>query len=253
MAAGKVAFGFAKKGDSPPSVVQAWDAATGETAWQVELNVSGNRAGALAGCTDGKVMYFTAGAQAWQWKEEGDKQRGEAVAIEAATGKVLWRSNEIFGSTYPVLAGDLLLLNDFAHALYCMNRRDWTIVWKMERSGHTRFSVGSDFIASRGYGGSAAKIKLADGKPYPGLVRGGQLGGDAHACGAVVLTPALALAVTVAGLHVRDVQTGALLWLSPGFAARACVNPSLGSGRVFFPTATSGTIFCWEPERRVEF
>ena len=100
-AGGKVAFGFARQGTPPGTVVQAWDAQTGEPAWQVELNVAGSRSGSIGGCTDGKVMYFTAGSGAWQWKQEGDKQRGEAVAIEAATGKVLWRSSERFGADLP--------------------------------------------------------------------------------------------------------------------------------------------------------
>ena len=77
-----------------------------------------------------------------------------------------------------------------------------------------------------------------------------QLGGDAHACGPVVLTPSLSVNVTVSGLHVRDVKTGALLWLSPGFAPRGCVNPSLANGRVFWPSAASGLLFCWEPHDR---
>ncbi len=57
-------------------------------------------------------MYVTAGAEGWQWKQEGDKKRGEAVAIEASTGKVHWRSNEQFGSSCPVLVGTSLALGD---------------------------------------------------------------------------------------------------------------------------------------------
>jgi len=247
-AAGKVAFGYTMKGTPPATIIQAWDADTGTPAWQVELNVAGNRAGSIAGCTDGRVMYFTAGAQAWQWKQQGDKKRGEAVAIDAATGHVLWRSNEVFGVTYPVLAGDRLLLNEYGAGLNCVSPKDGTRLWQGAGTHYTRFSVASDFIAARGYGGGALKVKLRDGTRYPGLARGGQLGGDAHACGPVVLTPAVSVAITVGGLHIRDVKTGARLWLSPGFAPRACVNPSLANGRLFFPAAANGMVFCWEPE-----
>jgi hypothetical protein len=48
-------------------------------------------------------------------------------------------------------------------------------------------------------------------------------------------------------LNVRDIKTGDLLWRSPGFAPRGCVNATLGNGRVFWPSAASGMIFCWEP------
>ncbi len=99
MVGGKVAFGFTRKGAPPATVIQAWEADTGKPAWQVELNVAGNRAGSIAGCTDDRVMYFTAGAQAWQWKQEGNTKRGEDVAVDPATGNVHWRSNEVFGVT----------------------------------------------------------------------------------------------------------------------------------------------------------
>jgi outer membrane protein assembly factor BamB len=245
-AAGKIAFGYAKKGapaGTPPStVVQAWDAATGKPAWQVELNVAGSRSGSIGGCTDGKVMYYTAGSGTWGWKQEADKKRGEFVAIDPGTGKVLFRTHEVFGATYPVLVQDRLLLNE--DGLHCVSPADGKLLWKRPAPGYTRFSVGSDFIVMRGYGGHGSKIRLADGTDYP---NGKELGGTTHACSPVSLTPNLAFAITVGGLNVRDVKTGELLWLSPGFAPRGCVNPTLANGRVFWPSAASGMIFCWEP------
>jgi hemolysin-activating ACP:hemolysin acyltransferase len=65
----------------------------------------------------------------------------------------------------------------------------------------------------------------------------------------VTLTPKLAISVTVAGLSVRDAASGEQLWLSPGFAPRGCANPSVANGRVFWPSAANGMIFCWEPEK----
>ena len=61
-------------------------------------------------------------------------------------------------------------------------------------------------------------------------------------------TPRHAFAATVGGLNVRDVKNGELLWRSPGFAPRGCVNPAIANGRVYWPSAASGMIFCWEPE-----
>ncbi|MBI3822779.1 MAG: PQQ-binding-like beta-propeller repeat protein, partial [Planctomycetes bacterium] len=127
-AQGKIAFGTGQAGKPPSTRIQAWDAVTGKPAWHVELDVSGNRAGSIAGCTDGKIMYFTAGAGAWQWKQEGDKKRGEVVAIDANNGKVLWRSHDIFGATYPVLEGNRLFLN--GDGLHCVSPADGTLLWK---------------------------------------------------------------------------------------------------------------------------
>ena len=88
-----------------------------------------------------------------------------------------------------------------------------------------------------------------DGKDYPNCK---ELGGPTHACSSVALTPYYSFAITVGGLNVRDVRTGELAWLSPGFAPRGCVNPALASGRVFWPSAASGMIYCWEPEESDE-
>jgi outer membrane protein assembly factor BamB len=242
VAGDKVAFGFAAKGTPPGTVIQAWETASGKPAWRVELNVAGNRSGSIGGCTDGRVLYFTAGAGAWQWKQEGDRQRGEAVAIEAATGKVLWRTGELFGESYPVLTGDRLLLN--GDLLHCLSPKDGELLWKRRVPGNTsRFSIGPDYAVMRGYSGHGTKIRLADGADDPTCK---ELGGDTHACGAVALTPNYSFALTVGGLNVRDVRNGVLLWRSPGFAPRGCANPVLANGRVFWPSAAGGMMFCWE-------
>jgi outer membrane protein assembly factor BamB len=241
-AGGKVAFGFGTKGQPPGTMIQAWEPATGKPAWQVELNVSGNRSGSVGGCTDGKTMYFTAGAQAWQWKQEGDRKRGETVAIEADTGKVLWRTHDLFGETYPVLAEGRLFLN--SGGLNCVRPADGKLLWTRQAPGYTRFSVGDDFLVMRGYGGHGMKVRLDDGKNYPNC---DELGGETHACGSVALTSRYSFAITVGGLNVRDVRNGQLLWQSPGFAPRGCVNAVLANGRVFWPSAASGMVFCWEP------
>jgi outer membrane protein assembly factor BamB len=127
--------------------------------------------------------------------------------------------------------------------LCCVAPADAKLLWQRPAPGTTRFSIGSDFIVMRGYGGHGSKIRSGDGKDYPG---GKELGGPTHACSSVALTPSLAFAITVGGLNVRDVKTGELLWLSPGFAPRGCVNPALANGRVFWPSAASGMIYCWE-------
>jgi len=163
---------------------------------------------------------------------------------------VRWRSSSGFdGLTYPVLAGDKLLQAGAGLGLRCLSPEDGKPLWKGGGAYHYMCSVGPDYVVTRGYGGGATKWRLADGKPYPGLQRGGQLGGDTHACGPVTLTPQVSLAVTVGGLNVRDANTGALLWLSPGFAPRACGSVTAANGRVFYPSTASGVVFCWEPEK----
>jgi len=234
-----VAFGHAPGGKSPP-VVEAWNAATGKPAWKVTVNTN---AGAPGGCTDGKVFYFTSGREKWGWKPQGKLKRGEAVAIEAKTGRVLWRNDEVFGTGHAFVRGNQLFLQEHAKGLHCVDPKTGKPKWRGGATHVSHFSLGPDYIASRGYGGGAQNIKTADGKP----AGRGQLGGATHACGPVALTPKYSFAITVGGLNVREVGSGKLMWLSPGFAPRGCVNATLANGRVFWPSAASGVIYCWEP------
>jgi len=245
-AAGKVAFGFVKKGIDEPTVIQAWDAATGAEAWRVTMDVT--PAHAAGGCTDGKTMFFSAGREKWGWKPEGARKRGELVAIDAASGKVIWKTNDRFSSASLGLSGSNLIVQEYPDALRCLSTADGSELWNGGQCGLTRLSIGPDFVAMRGYGGGADKRSLKNGSAATGLEKGGNLGGLAHACGPVALTTGgLSLAISVSGLSVRDAVTGKLLWQSPGFAPRACVNATIANGRVFFPTAASGMLYCWEP------
>jgi len=201
IAEGIVAFGHAKKGQAP--VVEAWDAKTGKPAWKVTIKTN---AGSPGGCSDGKNFYFSSGREKWGWKPKGDLKR--------------------------FISGQQLFLQEHGAGLHCVNPRTGKPLWKGGATHVKHFSLGPDYIASRGYGGTAKNFKTADGKPV-----GGQLGGVTHACGPVSLTPKYSFAITVGGLNVREVGSGKLLWLSPGFAPRACVNTTLSNGRVFWPSA----------------
>jgi outer membrane protein assembly factor BamB len=237
IADGVLAFGHVQKGKAP--VVEAWNAASGKPAWKVIVNTN---SGAPGGCTDGKVFYFSAGREKWGWKPKGDMKRGEAVAIEAGSGKVLWRNSEVFGTGHAFMRGNQLFLQERSKGLQCVDPRTGKLKWRGGATHVKHFSLGADYIVSRGYGGAAGNIRTVDGKS----AGRGQLGGATHACGPVGLTPRYSFAITVGGLNVRDAKTGKLMWLSSGFAPRGCVNVTLSNGRVFWPSAASGVIYCWE-------
>ncbi|HOX08775.1 MAG TPA: PQQ-binding-like beta-propeller repeat protein, partial [Planctomycetota bacterium] len=250
LAGGKVAFASTQKGASPAAAVQAWDAITGAPAWKVDLGVTTGAGQKTGGCAADSTFYYTTGGL-WDSRLTGDQKLGETVAIEASSGKVLWKTNEYWGNGYPVLAGGgrlLLYQPGKPPRLCCLSTKDGSLLWT-SGAGERYMSVGADFIAYRYYGGFGGKLRLEDGKPYPGMEKGGQLGGTDHACTPVTLTPKWSLAPTADGLNVRDVQTGALVWHSPGFAPKTCCAVSLANGRAFMPTAASGMLFCWEPEK----
>ena len=70
--------------------IDAWDAASGKPRWRVKIASKGTILNGPAGCAGGGVMFFTGGG-------EGNRDRGETVAIDPRTGRVLWRS-EAFAS-----------------------------------------------------------------------------------------------------------------------------------------------------------
>ena len=195
-------------------MIQAWNVKTGKPAWQVDLNVHSNRMGDIAGCTDGKTMYFTAGvgdyklqpgrrreARRWRSRPTPARSSGVPPTRSARPARCSWATG--------------CCLNEYFGDLSCVSAADGKPLWRRKTGGYDRFSVGADFLVMRGYGGHGIKVRLDDGKDYPGCE---ELGGETHACGAVALTPNYSFAITLAGLNVREVQTGKLLWRSPGFA-----------------------------------
>jgi outer membrane protein assembly factor BamB len=242
-----VAFGAQQsvKEGPPVAAVQAFEMKTGREAWRVDLDVRNRRTGDIAGASDGKTLYFTAGAGDYKL-QPGERKGGEAAAIDAASGKVLWRSTDPYASLHPVLAGDRLLLNEYFGDLTCVSAAEGKVFWKRKAGGYDHLSAGPDYLVLRGYGGHGFKVRLEDGKDDRECR---ELGGEGLACGEVALTPEYSFAITVGGLHVREVRTGKLLWRSPGFAPRACVNPVLADGRIFWTSGASGMVFCWEPEK----
>jgi outer membrane protein assembly factor BamB len=180
--------------------------------------------------------------------------QGETAAIDAASGRVLWRSTEAHcgyrgtpstrdGRVYP---------SGWDLPLACVSAADGTVVWRTGQRMHWGHvpALGPDCFAGRGCSGRAearslevGKAKKADGKQI-------LLGGPDHACGPVALTSGGAsLAVTVSGLYVRDAATGKPVWGSPGFAPRSCSSPIAASGRVFYNPQANGMLYCWEPAR----
>ncbi len=232
------------KGEPPAPVVEAFDAKTGKALWEVKLEKAQLEP---HGCSADGTFVFSAGVG------RNDAQ-GETVAIEAKTGRVLWRSTEAhcgYRGT-PSSRDGRAYLSGWSLPVTCISVADGKVLWRTEQKmtwGHVP-ALGPDFFSGRGYSGHAASWSLEDGKPRKHEGKQVLLGGPDHACGPVLFTSGGAsIAVTVSGLYVRDAATGRMLWQSPGFAPRSCSSPIAASGRIFYNPQANGMLYCFEPAR----
>jgi len=240
------------QGDPPKPVVQAWDAQTGEPKWQVPLNVAPKRERQRVrpptGCALGDVMFFSVGGMTDN--DPQDRYPGESVAIQARTGKVLWRTKEAFTTGYSSLAArdNRLYVFSYAGPMSCLSTTDGSLIWKSKQANNYFQhgpSLGPDFFAVKGYGGHTSRYSLANCQP-----QNVKSGAPDHTCSSGVLTSSeLSLVASVGGLYVRNFNTGELLWHSAmGFAPRNCANPAIASGRIFVNPQVTGMLYCFEPD-----
>lgn len=245
---GKVLAGFTAEGTPPRPVARAFDAATGKPLWRRELPAKLTKGVAGGACVLDGVMYFSCGAT---W----GKGAGATLAIEPASGKVLWASTEyhVHGYGRPAAKDSCLYLGGQAGApMYCLKAKDGKLKWKADNVSYSHNpSLGTEHFVVRGYGGHGILRDLATGKP---VVRGGRevlAGCPDHSCAPVLLSSGeLSFAVSTSGLYVRDLRSGKVLWQSLGFAPRACTCPVAANGRLFFSPNVNNTLYCFEPAGR---
>ena len=227
------------------SVVEGRDSKTGNKLWEVVFNLEDtkNEFSVSKGCADEHVMYFSAGSS----RLPGG---GETVAIEAKTGKVIWRVNPYHSRARPVLSNDRLYLSGWHLPYTCLSAKDGKLIWQTKARGTIYGpAVGREIMYGVGRGGKNTALQLSDGKRLDV-----KLGGLGWTCGPNLLTAGgYSIHATSGGLFLKDIKTGKLVWQSDkGFAIRHCASPAVANGRIFCNPQVSGMIFCFEPEKTRE-
>ena len=243
---GDVVAGIAMEGKPMKPIAAAFERNTGKPLWRVELTGSEKSLAGGACVLDG-IMFFSCGLS---W----GSGPGSTIAVEPATGKVLWKTEEyhVHGYGRPSARDGLLYLGGQSGApMYCISAKDAALKWKADSVSYSHNpALGQDYFVTRSYGGHGILRDLATGKP---IVRNGKeaLGGcPDHACSPVLLTTGrISYAVSSSGLYARDVDSGKILWQSLGFAPRACTSPIAANGRLFFSPNVNNTLYCFEPDR----
>ncbi len=241
---GDVVAGFTAEGTPPKPVARAFDAATGKPLWRHELPSDLKTVAGGACLLDG-VMYFSCGLT---W----GKGAGSTIAVEPATGKVLWTSRDYHVHGYGRPAGrdgHLYLGGQSGAPMYCVSAKDGSLKWQADRLSYAHQpALSEEWFVVRGYGGHGILHDLATGKPIRRDRREVLAGCPDHSCAPVLLTSGrLSIAVSSSGLYVRDLTTGKITWQSPGFAPRACTTPTATNGRLFYSPNVNNMLYCFEP------
>jgi outer membrane protein assembly factor BamB len=241
---GKVVAGFTAEGKPGKPMAKAFDAATGEPLWSHALP-SDLKTVAGGACVLDDVMFFSCGLS---W----GKGAGSTIAVEPATGKVIWTSTEyhVHGYGRPAARdGHLYLGGQISAPMYCISAKDGKLKWQAENVSYSHQpALGEDYLVVRGYDGHGFVRDLATGKPMIRDKREVVGGCPDHACSPVLLTSGrLSYAVSTSGLYVRNMDTGKILWQSLGFAPRTCTTPTAANGRLFFSPNVNNMLYCFEP------
>jgi outer membrane protein assembly factor BamB len=227
----------------PKPVARAFDAATGKPLWRHELPADLPRNVPGGACMLDGIMFFSCGQ---------GKNAGATIAVEPATGKVLWTSTDYHVYAYgrPAARDGHLYLGGYSGApMYCISAKDGKLKWQADVGHYSHHpALGEDYFVVRGYGGSGLVRDLATGKPVIRDQQAVQGGCPDHACSPVLLTSGrLSYAVSSSGLYARDIDTGKIVWQSLGFAPRACTSPTAANGRLFFSPNVNNMLYCFEP------
>jgi outer membrane protein assembly factor BamB len=241
---GNVLAGFTAEGKPPKPVARAFDAATGKPLWSHELPSDLKTVAGGACLLDG-TMYFSCGLT---W----GKGVGSTIAVEPATGKVLWTSTDyhVHGYGRPAGRDGMLFLGGQSGApMYCIAAKDGSLKWKVDNVSYSHQpALGEDYFVVRGYGGHGIVRDLATGKPVIRDKREVLGGCPDHSCAPVLLTSGrLSFAVSSSGLYARDIDSGKIVWQSLGFAPRACTSPTAANGRLFYSPNVNNMLYCFEP------
>ena len=176
---GVVAFGSLYAEGRPPTffgkdeavgqAIDAWDAATGKKLWQVRLASSGTLLNGPAGCAGDGLMFLTGGG-------EGPRDRGETIAVEPRTGRVVWRA-DAFGSqtgTPSFKNSRVYLPGTYRRSMACLSAQTGKTIWTNDLSTDRwhvdSISLGPDYFSvNNKYKGGAWWWDLNTGQPVRGI------------------------------------------------------------------------------------
>jgi outer membrane protein assembly factor BamB len=185
-------------------LVLSIDAATGKVAWRKNLK----RCIASSPAVGGGVVYVALMDRA-PCPVHDETQSGYLVALDAATGRRLWRFKSGLNESSPLLARGVVYFGTWDGKVYALGVKKHRPLWTAE----TRDKVKSAVAYSKGL----VYVGSDDGNLYAFDARTGALRWSASPGTAIYSTPAVAagrvfVGSTGGGVYAYDAESGSYLW-----------------------------------------
>jgi outer membrane protein assembly factor BamB len=254
-------------GDDP--AVMALDEKTGKQLWRAAL---GKEDGTVVICPSfagGRVFVSTIGSLAYRPAE------GATIALDAASGKELWRRKNIFTNRSLVSDGKVVVCTMFAMddtKSYLLDAKTGKSLWVGPAKFHyNSASLTDELVVIRPYGAECLGLDRDTGKERwkfqkPGVTSGccsPAISGQYAYFGTGVVSPgdleSLASFQHVTPprerglsgtMHAIDLKTGKSVWQF-GTANCICGDPALAYGKLYF-TSRDGRVYCFAPAKAGE-
>ncbi|MBL8799005.1 MAG: PQQ-binding-like beta-propeller repeat protein [Planctomycetia bacterium] len=260
---------YGSEGGAEPAVT-AFDAATGKAVWRVGLGKEDGIAALTPVAAGGRVFVATRTSHTWKQSTEG-----ATIALDAATGKELWRRKGVFPWTSLTTDGQAVGCAGFQSEdsrFHLLDARTGASLWQAPKRFHySPATLTRDLVLIKPYGSDVIGVERATGKQlwhFQGKANSGccspsVAGGYAYVGTGVPSTGDLENLPTfqygkapprelghTGTLHAIDLKTGKSVWhFSTGNTI--CGEPALAYGRLYFHSR-DGCVYCFVPAREGE-
>jgi outer membrane protein assembly factor BamB len=262
---------YCSEGGEEPAVI-AFDAPTGKELWRTGLGKEDGLCPVCPVAAGGKVFVGTRMAHTWKKSTEG-----AVVALDAASGKVLWRRKGVFPWTSLTSDGKVVACGMFQSEedkFHLLDARTGETLWTAPRRFHyAPASITPELVLIKPYGSNVIAVDRQTGKErwqFQSKCSSGccspVVAGNYAYVGTGVIPPGdlespMAFKHGVGQvspreqgisgtLHVLDLKTGKSVWhFSTGNTI--CGEPALAYGRLYFHSR-DGCVYCFVPAKEGE-
>lgn len=268
VAAGRV---FAAEGGEKPAVI-AFDAKTGEEIWRTPLGVEDGTSVICPIVAGGKVFAATRSSHT------AHSTSGATIALDAASGKILWRKQGVYPSVSLTSDGRVVACGPFRspeEKFHLLDAATGETLWTAPRRFHySPATLTDELVLIKPYGSNIVAVDRQSGKQQWEFVSKCTSG-----CCAPVVSGKFAYMGTgvinpgdlespmsfkhghnqpesprekgvTGSLHAIDLATGKSVWYF-GTGNTICGEPALAYGRLY-AASRDGCIYCFAPAKEGE-